>query len=76
MVPKNLFQGWRPLNLDAVFKDPNLTGRDYMEIMARVAIDKYNQTKVSITFAHCKRWVIISLFFFFFCLSFDFTFFL
>ncbi|CAN6883280.1 unnamed protein product [Brassica oleracea var. botrytis] len=59
MVPKNLFQGWRPLNLDAVFKDPNLTGRDYMEIMARVAIDKYNQTKNKIvTLDHIVRAVI------------------
>ncbi|KAL0865650.1 hypothetical protein Bca101_044768 [Brassica carinata] len=45
MVPRNLLQGWRRLNLNAFFKKPNLTGRDYMEIMAQVAIDKYNQTK-------------------------------
>ncbi|XP_009119374.1 uncharacterized protein LOC103844324 [Brassica rapa] len=59
MVPKNLFQGWRPLNLDALFKDPNITGRDYMETMARVAIDKYNQTKnKTVTLDHIVRAVI------------------
>lgn len=46
MMPKNLFQGYRRLNLDAIFKDPNITAREYMETMAQVAIDKYNQTEV------------------------------
>ncbi|KAL0724087.1 hypothetical protein Bca4012_038686 [Brassica carinata] len=59
MVPRNLLQGWRRLNLNAFFKDPNLTGRDYMEIMAQVAIDKYNQTKnKTVTLDHIVRAVI------------------
>lgn len=47
MIPKNLFQGLRGLNLDRYFFKPNLTGRDYMEVMVKVAIDKYNQTESS-----------------------------
>ncbi|KAF8111733.1 hypothetical protein N665_0073s0089 [Sinapis alba] len=56
MFPKNLLQGWRRLNLDAVFKRPNITGREYMETMAQVAIDKYNQTKnKTVTLDHIVR---------------------
>ncbi|KAJ0245173.1 Cystatin/monellin superfamily protein [Hirschfeldia incana] len=59
MVPKKLFQGWRPLNLDAIFRKPNITGRDYMETMAQVAIDKFNQTKnKTVTLDHIARAVI------------------
>uniref|UniRef100_A0A1J3GPI3 Uncharacterized protein n=1 Tax=Noccaea caerulescens TaxID=107243 RepID=A0A1J3GPI3_NOCCA len=43
MVPKNLFQGFRRLTLERIFKKPNVTGREYMENMVQVAIDKYNQ---------------------------------
>ncbi|KAJ4914801.1 Cystatin/monellin superfamily protein [Raphanus sativus] len=35
MIPKNLFQGLRGLNLDRYFIKPNLTGREYMEIMVK-----------------------------------------
>ncbi|RID40849.1 hypothetical protein BRARA_J00859 [Brassica rapa] len=45
MIPKNLFQGLRGLDLNRYFFKPNLTGREYMEIMVKVAIDKYNQTQ-------------------------------
>ncbi|KAJ4873123.1 Cystatin/monellin superfamily protein [Raphanus sativus] len=56
MVPRNLLQGWRCLNLDAIFKKPNITGREYMETMAQVAIDKYNQTKnKTVTLDHIVR---------------------
>lgn len=48
MVPKNLFQGFRRLTLERIFKKPNITGREYMENMVQVAIDKYNQEDVSI----------------------------
>ena len=47
MIPKNLFQGLRGLDLNRYFFKPNLTGREYMEIMVKVAIDKYNQTQAS-----------------------------
>ncbi|KAJ4914806.1 Cystatin/monellin superfamily protein [Raphanus sativus] len=59
MVPRNLLQGWRCLNLDAIFKKPNITGREYMETMAQVAIDKYNQTKNKmLTLDHIVRVVV------------------
>nr|AAV68797.1 hypothetical protein AT1G03710 [Arabidopsis thaliana] len=44
-LPKHVCYGIRPLDLDAPFFKPNMTGRDYMEIMANVAIDKYNQVE-------------------------------
>ncbi|XP_018449903.1 uncharacterized protein LOC108821361 [Raphanus sativus] len=62
MVPRNLLQGWRCLNLDAIFKKPNITGREYMETMAQVAIDKYNQTKnKTVTLDHIVRVVIMMI---------------
>jgi len=48
-LPKHVCYGIRPLDLDAPFFKPNMTGRDYMEIMANVAIDKYNQVEASTT---------------------------
>ncbi|KAJ4914803.1 Cystatin/monellin superfamily protein [Raphanus sativus] len=62
MMPKNLFQGYRRLNLDAVFKGPNITAREYMETMAQVAIDKYNQTEnKTVTLDHIVRVVIMMI---------------
>ncbi|CAA7035171.1 unnamed protein product [Microthlaspi erraticum] len=43
MVPKDLFQGFRRLTLERILVKPNITGREYMENMVQVAIDKYNQ---------------------------------
>ncbi|EOA37494.1 hypothetical protein CARUB_v10011650mg, partial [Capsella rubella] len=34
MIPKSLWYGLRCVDLDAHYFEPNLTGRDYMEIMA------------------------------------------
>ncbi|XP_010482408.1 PREDICTED: uncharacterized protein LOC104761066 isoform X2 [Camelina sativa] len=47
MIPKSLHRrhgGLRGVDLDAHYVEP-LTGRDYMEIMANVAIAKYNQVE-------------------------------
>lgn len=53
LFPKHASQGLRGLDLDAYFFKPNLTGRQYMEIMANVAIDKYNQVEASTTILFC-----------------------
>ncbi|KFK42716.1 hypothetical protein AALP_AA1G030600 [Arabis alpina] len=59
MMPKNLFQGFHRLSLDAFFKLPDLTGRDYMKVMAQVAVDKYNKTEnKTLTLDHIVRAVI------------------
>ncbi|CAH8251055.1 unnamed protein product [Arabidopsis lyrata] len=58
-LPKYLTYGLRGLDLDAHFFKPNLTGREYMEIMANVAIDKYNQVEnKTVTLDHIVRVVV------------------
>ncbi|CAH8251054.1 unnamed protein product [Arabidopsis lyrata] len=57
--PKHLTHGLRGLDLDALFFKPNVTGREYMEIMANVAIDKYNQVEnKTVTLDHIVRVVV------------------
>ncbi|CAE5956451.1 unnamed protein product [Arabidopsis arenosa] len=58
-MPKYLTYGLRGLDLDAHFFKPNLTGREYMTIMANVAIAKYNQVEnKTVTLDHIVRVVV------------------
>ncbi|CAE5956446.1 unnamed protein product [Arabidopsis arenosa] len=58
IIPDRPFQGFRPFNFNGSFL-PNISGREYMDNMANLALDKYNQhNQTNVVFDHVVRVVV------------------
>lgn len=61
IVPDRSFHGCRPFDFDGKFL-PNVSAREYMDNMAKLALDKYNQhNQTSVMFDHVVR-VMVKMF--------------